>query len=57
MFGHVLGAVFHDDDDYPSEWAEELIMWSKVDPEATVWSNKAKKAIKKHDNTCMERKV
>ena len=56
-FGHVLGAVVHDDKFYPSERAEELIMWSKVNPESTVWSDKARKTIKKHDNSCMERKV
>ena len=28
----------------------------QVDPESTVWSGKARKAIKDHDNTCMKRK-
>jgi hypothetical protein len=56
-FGHVLAADTHDDEFYPMERAEELIMWSKVGPGSTVWSDKARKAINRHDNRCMERKV
>ena len=56
-FGHVMGNSSHDDKSYPPELAEELIMWSKVNPEATLWSDKARKDITWHDNRYMERKV
>merc|ERR1712050_434709 len=52
-FGHTLGATLHDDEFYDEERAPSLIMWSKVDSSASVWSEKARKAIKEHDKSCL----
>jgi len=52
-FGHTLGATLHDDEFYDEERAPSLIMWSKVDSMANVWSKKARQAIKEHDKSCL----
>merc|ERR1711974_423739 len=52
-FGHTLGATLHDDEFYDEERAPSLIMWSKVDSSASVWSEKARKAIKERDKSCL----
>jgi len=51
-FGHALGTEFHDDDG-PN--GHTLIMRAGVDPRATIWSKQARKLIKKHDLSCLQR--
>jgi len=54
-FGHTLGAELHDDEFYPEDMADSLLMWSAVNPEADTWSEEARKAIKKHNKDCLKR--
>jgi len=54
-FGHSLGATYHDDDFYEEDISKSLLMWSKVDSSATVWSEMARKAIKEHDMSCLKK--
>ena len=51
--GHTLGMDLHDDQFYPDTMMDKLLMWSRVNRRAFIWSPEARRRINSQDNSCL----